>query len=1259
MKLLTQILLIISFISLRINKLDAQCSPSIPVYITGSLESGPIVPAISCTTPQVNLSINQVVTCYKNTSYPWYNFSGTPNPVCDNAYATYTEEWFPQFNTDPPITSIAQNSFVEVVNNTPQTIRYKVPGTYNLSLTISSTHNPPFQSCNTSRTGPRLQYIKVNYPSAPQASFSINGSNNSTVSVYQNATVNLSYTNIGSTQYFAKTIEWSISNASGNTYNFVGGTNTTSINPQIQFTTPGTYTINQTVTNPLGNSTLSKTIIVQPIAPIANFKINGNVNDQVSVIQGTLINISDNSFNSPSTRLWTISPSTGWNYQSGSSSSSINPTISFTSSGTYTITLTVTNSSGSSAKSKTIIAIPPSPVVNSPIDLCKNSLSSTLNATGSNLKWYTSENGGNFSLTAPLPNTSIEGNYTYYVSQTENNIESNRSLITVRIQPIPSSPIITTPLYICQGASTSALTAIGTNIKWYTNSSGGNALPTPPTPNSSNVGFQTYYLSQTSEFGCESSRIGYQIIVNAQPVAPSAVSPISYCRNSPSSPLNVSGTGLLWYTTSTGGNSSTTTPIPSTVSSGVFNYWVSQTAIGCPESPRTQITVNVSATLAPSAPVVVSTQNYYLGNTSTQLSATGTNLKWYNELVGGNSLTNAPIPSTLIAGNTQYFVSQTVGVCESPKASISVIVSNYPTITTSNLALGSFCIGDQVSIPFSTTSIFQSGNSFVAQLSDPLGSFANPTYIGIGLTSPIISNIPISSQIGSSYRIRVVSSNPAITGNPNLSNITLNENYSLGTAVLDTYTSPASDYIFLRNGVYNYCGQDDISISLLLQDVIGANPNINIQWYYKEGIIEDVPFGNDVTGWLPLNGDLDSTSGATTTIFNSDRTYACYVSRNVAQNCLPSGWCGNTIKIKASGNQISILNPIINPSCGYEPSNSGSFQFDLPIDINQIAYYYNYNIQFGDGTIDNLVSNRTGYINRSPNGHFNLYNLYASDGYITIGQIGCEGYLPLVYGISNNNFSYLDIGANTGSSFPPGSFSSDTGYYCGSYDPTPIYINNNGLNGEWRYLDFDQIDNNNCIEVDLRNIDISNWISTGVVGNIDPPLLFKSRVYAYWVYDCDRYKILNNTLLNYKIVDYGSIGNGNIEYCSGTTSSSISFENVPGDYIESNCLQGYQYRWYYKQGVNQSTTSGSTSGWTVLSNSNDYGTIYPPYVSESRTYACWIIPPSDFTDCNANWAFGTWNVSPNTFNSRGSIGNNSTIVPVNITPSSITCKSSA
>ncbi|WP_264522313.1 T9SS type B sorting domain-containing protein [Flavobacterium sp. N1994] len=81
----------------------------------------------------------------------------------------------------------------------------------------------------------------------------------------------------------------------------------------------------------------------------------------------------------------------------------------------------------------------------------------------------------------------------------------------------------------------------------------------------------------------------------------------------------------------------------------------------------------------PAAPVVTTPINYCQGATASALSATaltGGTLNWYGtNATGGTASATAPTPSTTTVGPTTYYVSQTIGGCESLRSAIVVNVN--------------------------------------------------------------------------------------------------------------------------------------------------------------------------------------------------------------------------------------------------------------------------------------------------------------------------------------------------------------------------------------------------------------------------------------------------------------------------------------------------------------------------------------------------------------------------------------------------------
>lgn len=103
-------------------------------------------------------------------------------------------------------------------------------------------------------------------------------------------------------------------------------------------------------------------------------------------------------------------------------------------------------------------------------------------------------------------------------------------------------------------------------------------------------------------------------------------------------------------------------------------------------------------------------------------------------------------------------------------------VSPHPVVTGS-ISGSPFCANTtSIAIPYIASGVFTPGNVFTAELSDASGSFASPTVIGslaATATGTINSTVPLPNVPGTGYRIRVVSSTPAVIGIENSINLSI------------------------------------------------------------------------------------------------------------------------------------------------------------------------------------------------------------------------------------------------------------------------------------------------------------------------------------------------------------------------------------------------------------------------------------------------------------------------------------------------------
>jgi sugar lactone lactonase YvrE/CO dehydrogenase/acetyl-CoA synthase epsilon subunit len=277
---------------------------------------------------------------------------------------------------------------------------------------------------------------------------------------------------------------------------------------------------------------------------------------------------------------------------------------------------------------------------------CNSATVANLVATGTALQWYNVAIGG-----SALASTTALTTGNYYVSQIVNSIESARTTVAVTVNITPT-PTASSQIF-CGGATVANLVATGTSIKWYTVGTGGTPLISTTALVSG-----VYYVSQTLN-SCESTRMIIGVTVNN--TAPPTASAQAFCNGATISNLIATGTSLKWYNLVSGG----AVLFPST---GLVtgNFFVSQTLNSC-ESTRTLVSVTINTSPAPTA----SAQTFNSGATVANLVATGTSLQWYSAATGGTSLT-----STTVLSSGNYYVSQTINSCESPRISVAVTINS-------------------------------------------------------------------------------------------------------------------------------------------------------------------------------------------------------------------------------------------------------------------------------------------------------------------------------------------------------------------------------------------------------------------------------------------------------------------------------------------------------------------------------------------------------------------------------------------------------
>ena len=127
---------------------------------------------------------------------------------------------------------------------------------------------------------------------------------------------------------------------------------------------------------------------------------------------------------------------------------------------------------------------------------------------------------------------------------------------------------------------------------------------------------------------------------------------------------------LKWYTTAMGGTALAATDVLT-----ARTYYISQVENGC-ESPRTQVTITLSAAVAP--PTLTTPQEFCVGEGKKLSDIAANNYVWYDAATGGNPLS----AETLLETKSYYVAATNADGCESiTRQEIRVTLKNKPTLT--------------------------------------------------------------------------------------------------------------------------------------------------------------------------------------------------------------------------------------------------------------------------------------------------------------------------------------------------------------------------------------------------------------------------------------------------------------------------------------------------------------------------------------------------------------------------------------------------
>jgi len=411
----------------------------------------------------------------------------------------------------------------------------------------------------------------------------------------------------------------------------------------------------------------------------------------------------------------------------GGTGSSTAPIIPTTIPGIYNVWATQTVGACESPRGTDRVHVtptPPVPLAAGGTDYCQYHgpfvpLKLTLATASAQALWYTVPTGGSASFTEPFVDINTAGTYSFWVSQTDSGCEGPRLPIVINVHPKPAQPVVT-PQWYCQYWPAVQLKATasgsGDALRWYSSPGDtiGNAIaPVPPT---ATPGVDTYYVNETSTFGCAGDRAIDTVRIRPRPSAP-LTQDTTYCQYAPAAVLtadSLDNSRLNWYIL---GVHLSTAPVPPNNTPGTTTWYVSQTIEAC-ESDSTAIKVTTiyqpNFYITPQRPWTCQFDSMWLSYTGPVLTApsyiwsipSGTAYARNPNMETGVSLATDSmiyVRFDSVSQNTYFHLhaSDNNGMCFFDTV-IRINVIPHPTATSNSKS--NVCAGDTVSLALSSRS---------------------------------------------------------------------------------------------------------------------------------------------------------------------------------------------------------------------------------------------------------------------------------------------------------------------------------------------------------------------------------------------------------------------------------------------------------------------------------------------------------------------------------------------------------------------------
>ena len=409
-------------------------------------------------------------------------------------------------------------------------------------------------------------------------------------------------------------------------------------------------------------------------------------------------------------------------------------------------------SSGSSAASGAAFIHPKFFSVASPVvstnsyTYCQGETATILSATsssGNSLKWYDLPTGGTPLASAPVPSTSTAGVYSYYVSQANsNNDESPRVAITVTINALPSTPIISAsgPTSFCTGGSVDLASSSTTGNVWIS----ATIFATTPTITVTSSG--TYSVTVTDTNGCSSTSTATSVNVSSAPIPTVSASSTQACSGELVTLTSSTADAYLWS------NGDTTQAIQVTASG---NFSVITTNSNACDGVGNSVPTTVTFTTSPSAAASFSTNGNVVTFTNTSTGASS-----YSWDFSDFTNSSATSPSHAFISNGSYPVILTAinGACtDTLLLTVNITVGIEELMGLNNITIYPNPANESLFVAFEN----QSGSAFKVFVSDRVGRIIQT--IDVQDEDQNFVTMNVSSLANGMYSILFVGQNSSFT----------------------------------------------------------------------------------------------------------------------------------------------------------------------------------------------------------------------------------------------------------------------------------------------------------------------------------------------------------------------------------------------------------------------------------------------------------------------------------------------------------------